>query len=899
MSELKPIKMKPGNDTTFETDYQYLGYTDEMTESDEHGLLGRVMDLERKVLSQEDELVCLRSTLADMLRRLNRIDNFRSTAEANGTTGARNVGTNIHSLSGRNSLGSAPPRTPNIYQLRPQRSPSASRTLEYHNITNNHNEHSKISVNSNSDSNLMNRRSVHYHQSTTSLHSDSPSSSSASPAPSPSPGSGVSVQPPSLRAPPPRVPRRTTASLGKRWSSTGDFGAAGGNSSISRFNTKSLLNLYGKPTQNGTPSRSCSREASYNEEDGTVRFFLRSRPISVQSPTDQQEGYDISQVKAAPSKKLKLDWVYGYRGRDCRSNLYLLPTGEMVYFVAATVVLFDVDEQSQRHYLGHTDDIKSLAVHPNKLLVATGQCAGHNKENAQAHIRVWNSVSLATMAVIGSGEIVGSVVCLSFSRADGGAMLCSVDDSPDHAIAVWEWQKGENGQKITQTKCSVDTVVSAEFHPLDLNRIITCGKNHIAFWTLDNGCTLYKKMGVFENREKPKYVTSVAFNQAGDVITGDSNGNIIVWGRGTNTISHMIRKVHEGSIFSICALKDGGLVTGGGKDGRLVTFDDDLNQVSEEQVEGHFGGVRVVSEGRGTQLLIGTTRNCILTGPAGAFQPAVMGHTDELWALATHPTLTQFVTAGQDCLLQMWDSLSHSVVWSKDIGEKCQSCTFSPDGSVIVCGTLTGEWHVYDSVSRDLITKHHDGQEPIQCVAFSPDGTMLALGSRDNYVYVYQVSEECRKYSRVGRCAGHSSFVTHLDWSADGQYIRSNSGDYEILYWNPSVCRQVTSSSNLRDVQWATHNCVLAFNSIGIWPEGADGTDINSCARSNDEELLATADDFGKVNLYSYPASQLKSLCHSYGGHSSHVTSVRFLFDDSRLISLGGNDTSVLQWSIE
>lgn len=46
----------------------------------------------------------------------------------------------------------------------------------------------------------------------------------------------------------------------------------------------------------------------------------------------------------------------------------------------------------------------------------------------------------------------------------------------------------------------------------------------------------------------------------------------------------MIRKVHEGSIFSICALKDGGLVTGGGKDGRLVTFDDDLNQVSEEQV---------------------------------------------------------------------------------------------------------------------------------------------------------------------------------------------------------------------------------------------------------------------------------------------------------------------------
>jgi len=49
---------------------------------------------------------------------------------------------------------------------------------------------------------------------------------------------------------------------------------------------------------------------------------------------------------------------YGYRGRDCRSNLYLLPTGEMVYFVAGVVVLYNVEEQSQRHYLGHTDDVK-------------------------------------------------------------------------------------------------------------------------------------------------------------------------------------------------------------------------------------------------------------------------------------------------------------------------------------------------------------------------------------------------------------------------------------------------------------------------------------------------------------------------------------------------------------
>lgn len=49
---------------------------------------------------------------------------------------------------------------------------------------------------------------------------------------------------------------------------------------------------------------------------------------------------------------------YGYRGRDARCNVYQLPTGEIVYFVAAVVVLYNADEQMQRHYVGHTDDIK-------------------------------------------------------------------------------------------------------------------------------------------------------------------------------------------------------------------------------------------------------------------------------------------------------------------------------------------------------------------------------------------------------------------------------------------------------------------------------------------------------------------------------------------------------------
>ncbi|KAG8279172.1 Echinoderm microtubule-associated protein-like 1 [Homalodisca vitripennis] len=426
----------------------------------------------------------------------------------------------------------------------------------------------------------------------------------------------------------------------------------------------------------------------------------------------------------------------------------------------------------------------SLAIHPNKLLVASGQAAGHDSREGRPHIRVWNSVSLSTVCVLGIGEFERSIACLSFSKADGGALLCAVDEAHDHSISVWDWQKGDKGYKVTETKCSVDTVVAAEFHPLDRNCIVTCGKAHISFWALDAGGTLYKRMGIFENRDKPKYVTCLAFTQTGDVLSGDSNGNIIVWGRGTNTISRLVRNVHEGSIFSICVLKEGSIVSAGGKDGRLIQFDSNFQPTGyEAQIAEHLGGVRTVSEGRGTQLLIGSTRNCILIGSLDVgFSPAVLGHTDELWALSPHPSLSQFLTAGFDKIVQLWDSMSRSVVWSKDIAEQAQSAAFSPDGSVIVIGGVTGRWLVMDSETREIYSVHTDGMEPIQVVRFSPDSRYLALGSRDNNIYIYQVGEDMRKYSRVGRCTGHSSFITHLDWSADSQYLRSNSGDYELLF---------------------------------------------------------------------------------------------------------------------
>ncbi|CAJ0959475.1 unnamed protein product [Ranitomeya imitator] len=651
------------------------------------------------------------------------------------------------------------------------------------------------------------------------------------------------------------LPKKPSTSLPSPSGARKDIVPLGSKSNVKRTNSterispggrrESGVDAKGNRNRAGSTSSSSSgkknseskpKEPIFSAEEGYVKMYLRGRPVTMHMPKDQVETYNLEAKVDLPPRRLKLDWSpsYGYRGRDCRTNLYLLPTGETVYFIASVVVLYNVEEQLQRHYTGHNDDVKCLAVHPDKITIATGQVAGTSKDGKQLppHVRVWDSVTLNTLHVIGMGFFDRAVTCVAFSKSNGGGNLCSVDDSNDHVLSVWDWQKEE---KLADVKCSNEAVFVADFHPTDTNIIVTCGKSHLYFWTLE-GNSLIKKQGLFEKQEKPKFVLCVTFSENGDTITGDSSGNLLVWGKGTNRISHAVQGAHDGGIFALCMQRDGTLVSGG-KDRKLISWGGNYQKVNVAEIPDQFGPVRTVAEGKGDVVLIGTTRNFVLQGTlAGDFSTITQGHTDELWGLASHSQKPQFLTCGHDKQITLWDAISHRPVWSKSIE--------------VVC---------VDTDTKDLVTVHTDGNEQLSVMCYSPDGNFLAIGSHDNYIYIYAVNENGRKYSRIGKCSGHSSFITHLDCLSTGKPKHGNQG---------------------------------------VWPEGSDGTDLNAICRSSDQKLLATGDDFGKVHLFSYPCSQYRTSSHAYCGHSSHVTNVSFLLEDSHLISTGGKDMSIMQWRV-
>ena len=65
-----------------------------------------------------------------------------------------------------------------------------------------------------------------------------------------------------------------------------------------------------------------------------------------------------------------------------------------------------------------------------------------------------------------------------------------------HGLSV-ALKRPEQSEPPCFAQCSNEAVFAVDFHPTDTNIIVTCGKSHLYFWTLEGNC-LIKKQGLFE-----------------------------------------------------------------------------------------------------------------------------------------------------------------------------------------------------------------------------------------------------------------------------------------------------------------------------------------------------------------------------------------------------------------
>ncbi|XP_033122529.1 echinoderm microtubule-associated protein-like 6 [Anneissia japonica] len=588
--------------------------------------------------------------------------------------------------------------------------------------------------------------------------------------------------------------------------------------------------------------------------------------------------------KTAPGSSLRLEWVYGYRGHQCRNNLFYTATKEIVFFVAGVGVVYNVKDHSQRFFLGHDDDIICLSLHPEKTIVATGQVG------KDPYICIWDTYNVQTVSILKDGHTHG-VSSVGFDK--DATQLVSVGLDPNNIINVWDWKKG----KILATvKGHTDRIFDCQFNPYKPNAIVSCGVKHIKFWTLLGNSLTFKK-GIFGKAGELQTILCIAFAEGDVTFSGTMSGDVYIWSG--NNLQRTIPDAHQSSIYTMLPSEDG--YSTGGRDGTIRLWDTDFKLITKldlTQMNEGYKGLSVRSaHWIGDRVLVGTQDGEVLeifVRDRDKPRVLIQGHAEgELWALAVHPKKPIFATGSDDESVRLWSANDNTLLSRTTMDHKIRSVAFNHDGSHLAVGMSNGSFTVLKTRDLSEIIHIKDRQEVLHEMKYSPDGNFLAVGSNDNFVDVYAVTQ---KYKKVGQCSGSSSFITHLDWSQDSKYLQTNSGAGERLFYRMPAGKHFTNKEEIQSIHWSSFTGVLGSEVNGIWAKYTDTNDINALDANFGSEVLATGDDFGLVKLFRFPTLRKGAKFRKYVGHSAHVTNVRFTHDKARLISTGGGDHAIFQW---
>eukprot|EP00941_MAST-03F_sp_MAST-3F-sp1_P000793 g793.t1 len=628
----------------------------------------------------------------------------------------------------------------------------------------------------------------------------------------------------------------------------------------------------------------------------------------------EPEGEAAKHDPTAPAVELQLEHVYGYRIQDCRSNIFYNDGGEIVYPAAGVGIIYNKDTHSQKFYVGHDDDIISLAVSACANFVATGQIG------EKPIVRIWDSESGQEIATC---KEVHSQGIISVNFSPDSTKIVSVGCDAQHTIAVWQTSSGvwSDARFVAKAPGDVRKVFFASWIKGDLNseyELVSGGIRHLKFWKV-KGRILTPKRALF-GQEVAKIQTQmccaiITTSSGHKVVTGTFGGEIYVWtGR---KCSSVVKQAHEGAVNSAYAPPDGSCFVTGGEDGRVKVWNSDLTirafyDMKLSKPVPQDVRIRSVAMDLRDCVVVGTAASEIYElftqgGKAKSTQ-LVQGHyKDQLFGLATHPENPQlFVTSGDDKTVRLWNTKSKSASSVVRLDTMSRCVTFKRDGTHVCVGLggnvgvgkqrKDGAFCVFDAQDLSLVHEGRPSKEWLTDIAYDNDGKRLVMGSRDGKLYVLS-SKDYEVQSVLDKATGP---IMDLDISADGRHVQCTSEKGELLFYETQVeGLQITQASVLKDTEWATWTCTLGWPVQGLHRDLGDNVDLNACHRSKDQSLVASADSDGRVRVFRYPSvSSQKSECVEGKGHSSHVTKVRFTADDSRLLSIGGLDRSVMQWKI-
>lgn len=174
-------------------------------------------------------------------------------------------------------------------------------------------------------------------------------------------------------------------------------------------------------------------------------------------------------------------------------------------------------------------------------------------------------------------------------------------------------------------------------------------------------------------------------------------------------------------------------------------------------------------------------------------------HGDAIRTAAFDRRGKQFVSAGDDKLVKLWDTSDWHCKRSVRVAKKVSAAAFSFDGNWLVFADKYGVLSVLSAESNEGSPVQLLGHccSIITDLAISPDGRFVASGDRDLKVRVsvFPAKPLLGAHEIQSFCLGHKLFVTCVDFIGGNDttegLIVSGGGDCTVRLWEPSTGKEL------------------------------------------------------------------------------------------------------------
>lgn len=225
---------------------------------------------------------------------------------------------------------------------------------------------------------------------------------------------------------------------------------------------------------------------------------------------------------------------------------------------------------------------------------------------------------------------------------------------------------------------------------------------------------------------------------------------------------------------------------------------------------------------------------------------------------------------------------------------------FSPDGKVVVTGSLDRTIKLWDAGTGKEIKTLAGHNDQVLAVAVSPNGQLLASGSSDRTVKLWSMPSDDPTH-----VFAHADEVNALALSPDGKLLAGAAKDGTITLWNPADGKQL---AQLKGHGGAVRSLAFNVTSKILASTGADGTlrfwelpggkplgsvlagdvPLNSVAWDAGSKTAFTASDDSTIKAWQFPPPPPRKL----PDHADGVTALALAAGGTQILS-GSSDKTV------